>query len=45
MSVGYAGFGPGGPQPRGMPGAPMGMPGGFMQEQVTTTQVYTIEKP
>ncbi|KAL3120707.1 hypothetical protein niasHT_007999 [Heterodera trifolii] len=33
---GYAGFGPRGGPP--MPGG-MGMPGGFMQEQVTTTQV------
>ena len=36
ISVGYAGFGPGGP-PRNMP--PMGMGGGYMQEQITTTQV------
>jgi hypothetical protein len=39
--VGYAGFDQGGP-PRGMP-LSMGMPGpgGFMPEQVTTTQVIT----
>uniref|UniRef100_A0A915LTD3 K Homology domain-containing protein n=1 Tax=Meloidogyne javanica TaxID=6303 RepID=A0A915LTD3_MELJA len=35
--VGYAGFGPGPGGPRGPP--PMGMGGGYMQEQVTTTQV------
>ncbi|KAF7632925.1 hypothetical protein Mgra_00007704 [Meloidogyne graminicola] len=35
--VGYAGFGPGGP-PRGGP-PPMAMGGGYMNEQVTTTQV------
>jgi heterogeneous nuclear ribonucleoprotein K len=36
--VGYAGFGPGGPPHRNMPPMAMGG-GGFMQEQVTTTQV------